>query len=345
MSSEALNAVKISVIIPIYKVEHYLRQCLDSVVNQTYRNLEIILVDDGSPDNCGIICDEYALNDRRVVVIHKENGGLSAARNDGIDRATGDWITFVDSDDWLDLDYYEQFVKAIGNSRPDIFQACEYISEYPEKSIRRCTFRHAFQASGKENVEELMLDILNIGLPWDKLYRADFLKENSLRFDITIKAFEDHLFNFQVFYRAKSVSGAVFAGYHYRQEPMSISKGYNPDKPKINYDFITKLHGFIDREQLPIRFHVATEVDAILAMQVTMDCCYFHLGNKKTYHEVAKEIREMKEWPYYHDAICSSNNHYFQPKQQIIKYVLRCPWVWPVKLFYDLDRYRTRNRF
>lgn len=94
----------VSVIVPIYKVEEYLSRCLDSIVEQTYRNLEIILVDDGSPDNCGAICDRYAAQDSRIRVIHKENGGLSSARNAGLDIMTGDYVMFVDSDDWLSLD-------------------------------------------------------------------------------------------------------------------------------------------------------------------------------------------------------------------------------------------------
>ena len=103
---------KISVIIPVYNVEPYLRKCLDSVINQTYRNLEIIIVDDGSPDNCGAICDEYAARDDRVIVIHKKNGGVSAARNDGIRIASGKWITFVDPDDWCEPDYYEMLISS-----------------------------------------------------------------------------------------------------------------------------------------------------------------------------------------------------------------------------------------
>ena len=97
------NQPLLSVIIPVYKVEKYLRQCVDSVINQTYKNLEIILVDDGSPDNCGKICDEYAQKDRRIKVIHQENQGVSAARNLGTKLAQGEYITYVDSDDWLDV--------------------------------------------------------------------------------------------------------------------------------------------------------------------------------------------------------------------------------------------------
>ena len=96
---------KISVILPVYNVEKYLRKCLDSVINQTYKNLEIILVNDGSTDNSGKICEEYALNDKRIKVIHKENGGISSARNAAIDIAKGQYITFIDSDDDVELDY------------------------------------------------------------------------------------------------------------------------------------------------------------------------------------------------------------------------------------------------
>ena len=98
----------ISVIIPVYKVEKYLCRCVDSVLEQTYTNMEIILVDDGSPDNCPVMCDEYARQDSRVKVIHQENAGLSGARNAGIDMAQGQWLAFVDSDDYLAADFLER---------------------------------------------------------------------------------------------------------------------------------------------------------------------------------------------------------------------------------------------
>ena len=97
---------KISVIIPVYNVSQYLHRCVDSVINQTYSDLEIILVDDGSPDDCPIICDEYSKKDARVKVIHKPNGGLSSARNAGLDIATGEYVGFVDSDDWIEEDTF-----------------------------------------------------------------------------------------------------------------------------------------------------------------------------------------------------------------------------------------------
>lgn len=113
--------MKISVIIPVYNVEKYLKRCLDSVVNQTYKNLEIILIDDGSTDKSGNICDEYAAKDKRIIVIHKENGGLSDARNKGLDICTGDYISFIDSDDWIENGFYEYVVNNVKDNDLLIF--------------------------------------------------------------------------------------------------------------------------------------------------------------------------------------------------------------------------------
>ena len=118
----------VSVIVPIYKVEKYLNKCVDSIINQSYKNLEIILVDDGSPDKCGEICDKYAEKDSRVKVIHKENGGLSDARNAGIDIAKGDYLLFVDSDDWITSNICEVLIKNANDNLSDIIACNQYES-------------------------------------------------------------------------------------------------------------------------------------------------------------------------------------------------------------------------
>ena len=110
----------ISIIVPVYKVEEFLDRCVNSLVNQTYRNLEIILVDDGSPDNCPILCDNWAKKDDRIKVLHKVNGGLSDARNHGLETATGEYILYVDSDDYIDLDACSRFVSRLGYYKADI---------------------------------------------------------------------------------------------------------------------------------------------------------------------------------------------------------------------------------
>ena len=131
-----MSSPKISIIVPIYRVEPYLPRCLDSIVGQTYRHLEIILIDDGSPDGCGAICDDYAARDGRIRVIHQPNQGVSAARNAGLDAATGEWIGWVDGDDWIELDMYEYLLEGVLGAGADI-AVCGRWEEYRGRRVFR----------------------------------------------------------------------------------------------------------------------------------------------------------------------------------------------------------------
>ncbi len=165
----------ISVIVPIYKVEPYLQQCVDSILNQTYSDLEILLIDDGSPDRCGEICDEYAKKDKRIRVFHTENRGLSAARNLGIQESTGSFLGFVDSDDWLDNDMYEVLLDRIVDTQADI-SGCGFYTELstnPKTSNLEETIY-----SGVES-EIALLDGKVSNYVWNKLYRRDVFRNVS----------------------------------------------------------------------------------------------------------------------------------------------------------------------
>ena len=171
----------ISVVIPVYKVENYLERCVNSVINQTYKNLEIILVDDGSPDNCGIICDRYAEVDDRVKVIHKKNGGLSSARNSGIDISSGKYITFIDSDDWVDKEYVEYLYKILIENKCEMAMISHYItSKYDD--IRRSK-RESLRVVTNE---EFLMKLLKVGTQenvqyaWGKLYNN--FKKTEIRY-------------------------------------------------------------------------------------------------------------------------------------------------------------------
>lgn len=341
------NNPKISVIIPVYKVEPYLRQCLDSVVNQTYRNLEILLVDDGSPDNCGAICDEYAQNDERIIVIHKENGGLSAARNDGIERATGEWITFVDSDDWCEKDYYEQLLASIRSQNVDVFCAGGNYSEHDAETEIVLTIKKDILYCQKKEMDGLMAKVLTpfygeldgigngtLGSPWDKMYSREFIEKYHLQFDVSSKAWEDLWFNFQVFDKARVVGGCSFIGYHYRFVETSITKGFNPYKPEINYEFIVKLCSYMKYREDSDLLQQAIAARCIGLFLNSLKCYYFHPANIKPLFEVSNEIKDMKTWPHFHDAIKSNNNQYLSTNQIFFKYLLRLPWIWPVKIAY-----------
>ena len=129
-----MDSTMISVIVPVYNVEPYLRKCLDSIVNQTYRDFEILIIDDGSTDGSGRICDEYAEKDSRIKVFHTENRGLSCARNLGLAEAKGEWIGFVDSDDWIEPDMYEVLIRRAEETGADVVE-CSHYKELDGKTI------------------------------------------------------------------------------------------------------------------------------------------------------------------------------------------------------------------
>ena len=167
----------ISIIVPIYKVEPYLNKCITSILNQTYSNLEIILVDDGSPDNCGIICDEYARKDTRVKVIHKANGGLSDARNAGLDVMQGNYVGFVDSDDWIEPHMFEVLLSNIKLFNAEI--SCGGVSDDIEigETIRTVKVSHYGDKDFSESgVEAMRRYFLGSWAAWDKLYKAEIFK-------------------------------------------------------------------------------------------------------------------------------------------------------------------------
>lgn len=344
------SLAKLSVIIPVYKVEHYLRQCLDSVVNQTYKNLEIILIDDGSPDNCGKICDEYAKRDERIIVIHKENGGLSAARNDGILIATGDWITFVDSDDWCELDYYEKIIIGMKDNQADIVCTGARIKETDSGSEINIALQNDCIANAPASIEDLQTKILAfkgspycIGAPWDKLYRRDFIQTKGLLFDTSSRAWEDLWFNFQAFHQAKIVSVHVVVGYHYRIHTASITGGYNPKRPEINYDFLRKLWCYTLDHHMSDAVKAAINARAIALILNTMQLYFFNPNNDKTSHEVIEEFKQMIKWPYYADAIQEKHNPHLTYKLRVLRILLRMNMVTLVKVLYLMKKMNKKD--
>ncbi|WP_343338753.1 Undecaprenyl-phosphate 4-deoxy-4-formamido-L-arabinose transferase [Terrisporobacter petrolearius] len=214
---------KISVIVPIYNVEQYLRKCVDSIINQTYKNLEIILVDDGSPDNCPTICDEYAKKDKRVRVIHKKNGGLSDARNAGLEIVTCDFITFVDSDDWIKLDTYEIMMKAMNEYNADIVVSnINYV--YDNKVNKKYNEGKIHVFNKEEAMNELIHDGLVQAVVWNKLYKKDLI--NDMKFKVG-KINEDEFFTYKICAKAEKVVYMPNTLYQYRQRENSIMGSYS----------------------------------------------------------------------------------------------------------------------
>ncbi|MBQ9936950.1 MAG: glycosyltransferase [Oscillospiraceae bacterium] len=209
----------ISVIISVYNVEKYLRRCIDSVINQTYKDLEIILVDDGSIDDCGKICDEYKVKDDRVKVIHKENGGVSSARNAGLDIATGSYIAFVDSDDYVAPEMYAKLYSEAVQNKYDVVE-CNIVFDYASgKQHKYCLKEREFYSY--QEMIRAIFERYMLASASNKIYKREVIADVRFKKDITIA--EDLLFNSISLKKAKSVKVLEEGLYYYYQREDSVS--------------------------------------------------------------------------------------------------------------------------
>lgn len=278
---------KISVIVPVYKVELYLRKCLDSIVRQAYRNLEIILIDDGSPDNCGAICDEYAEQDNRVRVIHQSNGGLSSARNIGLETATGDYIGFVDSDDWVEPEMFQLLIEKLGSSGADI-AICGRAEEYPDMRILRVCPKSCVMQR-EEALKALLENDVIQNFVWDKLYRRELFDE--LRFPEG-KSYEDMAIMHKLFLRSQKVACITETLYHYRQRRDSIVGDVSLKNRLCHYEAAIKRYEEL-REAWP-QFSGLMEAQCV-ASAVGIWCSYY-ANKKEERKKAAEQLREIAEF-------------------------------------------------
>lgn len=211
----------ISVIVPVYNVEKYLPQCIDSILNQTEKNLEIILVDDGSLDNSGKICDEFSKKDDRIVVIHKKNNGLSSARNAGLEIAKGNYIGFVDSDDWLDKSMYEVLLKLLKENNSDI-SCCDFFkTANSDDSIPHIDNEIINSYNNIESLNNFYNGLYTqTVVAWNKLYKRELFKDISYPVG---KIHEDEGTTYKLYYKANKITYTNRPLYYYRITPNSIT--------------------------------------------------------------------------------------------------------------------------
>ena len=236
----------ISVIVPVYNAEKYLRACLDSIVNQTYKNIEIILVDDGSTDGSGAICNEYADKDVRIKVYHIPNGGVSNARNLGIDNANGEYISFVDSDDEVSREYVEKLYCAIEYKEQDLVIG-NFCDVYENRKI--------IQHENLSTIGNLQDDYANIRIllqgPWGKLYRSEILKKYKIRFRVDISLAEDQIFNYDFLKKVSTytlIQETIY--YYYHRENESLSQGLKERDFNNRLENLRALSVFLDEMKI-----------------------------------------------------------------------------------------------
>lgn len=278
----------ISIIIPVYNVEKYIEECIKSVINQTYKKLEIILVDDGSTDNSGKICDEYSKKDDRIIVVHKKNGGVSDARNYGIEVAKGKYISFIDSDDYIEKDMYEFLYNLIKNEDAQISCCGKYIvydnktELYVKKDVKEVM-----------NSQQAILMLCNFGYmghsTYAKLYKKELFKE--IKYP-KIKNGEDIGTTYKVFDNANKIVYDSTPKYYYRQRADSITK-----QKKTNDEIINVSKEFME---FVIKKYPEIEKPAICYYVYTMIGFYDSIiksenQNKKQAKDILKEIRKYSK--------------------------------------------------
>jgi len=246
---------KVSIIVPVFNASTTLRRCLDSIICQSYKNIEVILVDDGSTDESATICDEYASADNRLAVFHKQNGGVSSARNAGIDIMTGEWLVFVDSDDWIDSDYLERLVGyaagidfvVCNSSKQEEYSGREIIDYFSEYSRR------------------------NVGMSWSqgcrKLIRSSLIKDNGIKFDSKEFFGEDTLFILDVLKYVDKIRTIKYNGYHISSCAILTSEKYNLSSEAI----IVKNEKLRQRyKALSLRFNSETDPSFDIRINISM---------------------------------------------------------------------------
>ena len=319
------SAPIISIIVPAYNVALYLRKCLDSLINQTCRDIEIILINDGSTDETGTICSEYAKKDNRINFINKSNSGLSASRNVGIKSASGRYLMFVDADDWIDLETCEIAYRTAITHNVDVV-LWSYIKEYSDKSIiKKILLKEGYldKLETQDHIHRRMIGLLNkelkhpensntIVTAWSKLYKTDIIKNNSIYFiDTKIIGTEDALFNLQVFYYVNSTYSINKYFTHYRKNNQtSLTSKYKPEA----YHRWQRLHlhmlSFINGNDLPVTFKLALNNRIALSI-IGLGINEVSKDNSKSLSEKIRFIKYIITQPEYIEAYRKLSLKYF----------------------------------
>ncbi len=240
----------ISIIIPIFNAKRHLEQCLESVCGQTYTAFECILVDDGSTDGSGELCDQWAKKESRFRVIHKQNGGVSAARNDGLDIAKGELVMFVDSDDWLEKDYVEEMASHCDNAELTVSGQIRDYSNGNQEVFKPCqTTSFTISSENTAIFTQLCKDWL-LYAPHEKLYRRDIIEKNGIRFIKGCSYGEDLTFNFEYLDYVSTISMVDKALYYYRIEEGSLSNRFRPNQFDEDYKQWKILESFFPKKGL-----------------------------------------------------------------------------------------------
>lgn len=314
--------VKVSVIIPVYNVENYLERCLNSVLNQTYKDIEIILVNDGSTDSSGEICDKYGNKDKRIKVINNSNHGVSYSRNCGIRVATGEYVLFVDSDDTIESNYIWILVNANKFNNYDLI-LCNICDVYMNKKNVR--YKEFFTLTNDFcNDYYKLVNILRV--PFVKLYKLNIIKKYNIVFPEDISAGEDQIFNFNYYNFVKKYKFVDKALYNYfHRDNYSLSKQITIETFNQVIKVLTLEKNFLEQNNINNKEYVfSNEIINYIGAYVTLDN-----EKKNTYRDFKIRVNKLKE-------ILSDWSKSFGKKRYIILICLKYNIFFPIYFYYIL---------
>lgn len=309
-----VNDYLISIIVPVYKTENVLQRCIDSCLGQSYSNFELILVDDGSPDNCPAICDNYVKQDNRVVVFHKENGGCASAKNYGIEQAKGKYITFVDSDDFIDQNYLQELIKANNDESDLVIGGLKYLKQ--EKLVSEGSLNLPdlyFNQKDYGKYVSQLLDVRALNYHVAKLYKRNIVIENGIRFtDFRKTGGDDTVFNFDVLGVANTISVTSANIYNYIYYSSSTSHQYTGDRwsrgkvlDKFLRTWFTKwgIHGVeaqnvLDKRVVNLAYWASQEIAQIKQMDKKKKIELIKdIAQDETFQKCFRSIQNRCEYP------------------------------------------------
>lgn len=342
----------LSVVVPVYKVEHkYLTECLESIEKQTYKNYELIIVDDGAPAKTAEYLDEYSKNRDYVTVIHKENEGVAVARNVGLSKCNGKYVTFIDSDDTVREDNFEAIVSRATRDNLDVLMWGLYRC-FESKTIEFSPYLRDIELFDESRLREVQLKCLVGILPsfkepssvdaagsaCAKLYRLEFLRENNLCYTKGLKRAEDMLFNLMVFGRAKRVGYLYDFFYNYRQLESSATYQYRENGISVFTDTLKAMGDYLTKENKDERFMQVYYMRCMFFLLESMDMDYNNKNNPKSYLVRRRELSKVANTHPYKEAIRKLDlfNKDLAIARKIPLILIRCKMFGALMLFFKM---------
>lgn len=326
----------VSIIIPVYNAEQYLEYSIDSALKQTYSNIEVILIDDGSVDNSNNICLEFCAKDSRVKYFYQKNSGVSVARNHGLEQAQGDWICFLDADDWMELNQIKHLLNLAQKYSVEIVQGALCHSTLPKrKDFNQNGFLFEnieiikmllspFQYSKVEKVKEANLLNSTQGC-YGKLFARNLLKRHNIKFPLSTRLGEDMLFYYNCLLNVRNVVILDEQLYNYRVYANSTTQKCNPRLPKMLEEFLNTIK-LLENTQSYTQFETEWKYAVLLHLRLVLNMYYWHEQNVEDKQFLANSLNQFLRDPIVHDALHSTNLRYltnYRVNYNTISYLLK----------------------